>query len=140
MNFTPAPIQSGWGSDSKNGPQPVWALWFKNLHTPNDTYVTQTNITHGGTLTKSVSITKVGRVVTAILTLSDSVSTSSTVGTTKFSLPYIPTTITPVIAINATTHATLGNGYVSTDGNLYSPTFTTTAGQSVVMTVTYFTT
>ena len=144
--MNPPPISSGWGSDSKIGPMPVWALWFQNLHLPNDTYVTVTNVTHGGILTNAMTVTKVGRVITVILTLTDTVSISSTLGTTKFSIPYIPISIVPVLAMNATTHATLAHGYVTPgpgtppkEGYLYPPTFTTTAGQSVVLSVTYFT-
>lgn len=145
MSFNPPPISQGWGN-AISGPVSVWALWFQNVWNilnsavvGNDAYVTTTNITHGGTLTKSMSVTKVGRVITAILTYSDTVSTSSTVGTTTFSLPYKPTAISVVSAINATTYVPLGNGYVATDGNLYPPTATTGAGESAVMTVTYFT-
>jgi hypothetical protein len=141
-----APISSGWG-DAKSGPVQIWALWFQNVWNilnaavvGNDTYVTTTNITHGGTLTKSMMITKVGRQVTVVLAYSDTVSTSSTIGVTTFSLPYVPLAISVGAAINATTHASLGSGYVATDGKLYPPTSTTGAGQSVVMTVTYFST
>lgn len=133
-----APISSGWG-DAKSGPVPIWSLWFQNLYNENDTYVTITNITHGGTLTKSMRITKVGRQVTVILTYSDTVSTSSIVGTTTFSLPYVPVSTSAASAINATTYASLGNGYVSTDGNLYPPTATSGIGEIVVITATYFT-
>jgi hypothetical protein len=143
--MNPPPISQGWG-DAQSGPVPVWALWFQNIWQTlqdailgNDTYTTITNITHGGTLTKSIKATKVGRQVTVILTYSDTVSTSSTVGITTFSLPYTPVSISVASAINATTHASLGNGYVSTNGNLYSPTATSGAGESVVITVTYFT-
>jgi len=145
MNPNPPPIATGWG-DAKSGPVPVWALWFQNIFNVisdafngNDAYVTTTNITHGGTLTKSLSMTKVGRVITLILTYSDTVSTSSTIGTTTFSLPYVPLGTSVVSAINATTHASLNNGYVSTDGNLYPPTATSGAGETIVMTTTYFT-
>jgi hypothetical protein len=116
-------------------------LWFQSLYEENDTYVTLTNITHGGTLTKSMKITKVGRKVTVILTYSDTVSTSSTVGTTTFTLPYVPVTTSVASAINATTHASLGNGYVavaSTHGYLYPPTATSGAGEVIVITATYF--
>jgi hypothetical protein len=140
MSLNSAPISSGWG-DAKSGPVSIWALWFKNLYNENDTYLTTTNITHGGTLTSSVKITKVGRQVTVILTYSDTVSTSSTVGTTTFSLPYVPVSTSVASAINATTHASLGNGYVavtSTHGYLYVPTATSGAGEVVVITATYF--
>lgn len=145
MVFNPPPIQTGWSSDPKMKPMPVWALWFENIWNilqnivQSDTsYTSTTNITHGGTLTKSMRTTKVGSLVTVILTYSDTVSTSSTAGTTTFSLQYTPVSISVASAVNATTSASLGNGYVSTDGNLYPPTSTTGAGQSVVMTVSYF--
>lgn len=145
MNLNPPPIASGWG-DAKSGPIPIWALWFQNIwnillgaFNGNDSYVSTTNIIHGGTLTKSMSVTKIGRIVTVILTYSDTVSTSSTVGTTYFTLPYTPLAISVASAINATTYASLGNGYVYTDGKLYPPTATTGAGQSVAITATYFT-
>ncbi len=146
MNLNPPPIASGWATDAKSGPVQVWSLWFQNVWNilqaaimGNDTFVTTTNITHGGTLTDSMSATKVGRVVTVILTYSDTVSTSSTIGTTHFTLPYTPLAVSVASAINATTHASLGNGYVATDGKLYPPTATSGAGQSVVITATYFT-
>jgi len=149
MNITPPPISSGWNADSKSGPVPVWSLWFQNVWNilldainGNDTYVTTTNITHGGVLTKAMKITKVGRVVTVILAYSDTVSTSSTIGATTFSLPYTPIAISIGSAVNITTGASLGSGYVGyvlKNGYLYTPTSTTTAGQVVVMTVTYFT-
>jgi len=146
MNLNPPPISSGWANDSKSGPVPIWALWFQNIWDAlleafqgNDSYVSTTNITHGGTLTVSMKVTKIGRIVAVILTYADTVSTSSTVGTTTFSLPYTPAAISVASAINATTHVSLGNGYVSTDGNLYLPTATTGAGESVVITATYFT-
>lgn len=146
MNLNPPPIIQGWGSDAKNGPVPAWALWFQNVWNMlqgvvvgNDTYVTTTNITHGGVLTKALRVTKIGRMVTAILQYSDTVSTSSTAGTTTFSLPYTPIAVSVGGAVNYTTGASLGNGFVSTNGNLYPPTSTTGAGQVVVMTVTYFT-
>lgn len=144
IGMNPPQISQGWG-DAKSGPVPVWAFWFQSIWNilnfadiGNDTYITTTNITHGGTLTKSMSITKIGRQVTLILTYSDTVSTSSTVGTTTFSLPYIPLATSVISAINNTTHASLSNGYVSTDGNLYPPTCTSGAGQVIVMTVSYF--
>jgi len=147
MNLNPPPISSGWANDATSGPAQIWALWFQNIYTAfqdafngNDTYVTTTNITHGGTLTKAMKVTKVGRVVTVILAYSDTVSTSSTIGATTFSLPYTPISISIGNAVNITTGASLGSGYVSTNGNLYTPTSTTAAGQVVVMTVTYFTT
>lgn len=143
--MNPPPIASGWANDSKSGPVPVWSLWFQNVWnilnpaaTGNDTYVTTTNITHGGTLTKSMKITKIGRQVTVILTYSDTVSTASTVGTTTFSLPYTPIAYSVGGAVNTATNASLGEGFVATNGNLYPPTSTTGAGQAVVMTVTYF--
>lgn len=105
----------------------------------DDSFVTTTNLTHGGTLTSTMGSAKVGRLVTVILSYSDTVSTSSTVGTTTFSLPYIPSRTSVVSGINDTTHASLNNGYVSTDGNLYPPTATSGAGESIVLTVTYFT-
>jgi hypothetical protein len=143
--MNPPPISSGWGDNLKSGPAQIWALWFQNVWNVlnpaivgNDIYVTTTNITHGGALSKSMSVTKIGRQVALILTYSDTVSTSSTVGTTTFSLPYIPLSTSVVSAINSTTHASLGNGYVSTDGNLYPPTCTSGAGEVIVMTVNYF--
>jgi len=146
MNFNPPPIISGWADDAKLGPVPVWALWFQNVWNMlqgvirgEDTYVTTTNITHGGTLTKAMRVTKIGRIVTLILQYSDTVSTSATFGTTTFSLPYTPISISVVSAINDTTGASLANGVVSTDGNLYPPTCTSGAGEIVVMSVTYFT-
>lgn len=145
MNFNPAPIFSGWGSDSKNGPAQIWALWFQNIWNilqfsqGDDSYISTTNITHGGTLTHSMDVTKIGRQVTLILTYSDTVSTSSTIGATTFTLPHLPSGTSVVTGINETTYATLNNGYVSTDGNLYPPTATSGAGESIVLTVTYFT-
>jgi len=145
MNLNPPPIASGWG-DAKSGPVPVWSLWFQNIWNilqdallVVDNYVTTTNITHGGTLTKAMRVTKTGRTVTVILQYSDSVSTASTAGTTTFSLPYTPIAVSVGGAINDTTAASLGNGFVSTNGNLYTPTCTTGAGEIAVMTVTYFT-
>jgi hypothetical protein len=144
--INPPPISAGWANNSTSGPVPVWALWFQNIWNAlseafqgNDSYVSTTNITHGGTLTVSTKVTKIGRIVTVILTYADTVSTSSTVGTTTFSLLYSPAAISVANAINATTHTSLGNGYVSTDGNLYPPTATTGASESVVITATYFT-
>ncbi len=137
-SFNPAPIQSGWGNDAKTGPASVWALWFQSLCFPYDTYVTLTNIAHTGTLTKSMSITKSGRVVTVIVTYSDTTASVSTVGTTTFSLPYKPISKAVVTGINATTFVSLPNGFVSTDGNLYSPTATTGPNQVIVLTTTYF--
>jgi len=146
IQFTPPPIQSGWASDPMMGPATIWALWFQNIWNilkavvqPDTSYVSTTNITHGGTLTKSMSVTKAGSLVTLILTYSDTVSTSSTIGTTTFSLPYIPLGASVVSAINSTTHASLNNGYISTNGNLYPPTFTTGAGEVAVLSVSYFT-
>jgi hypothetical protein len=147
MNLSPPPISSGWANDAKSGPVSIWALWFQNIWNViqgaflgNDTYVTTTNITSGGVLTKAMKVTKVGRVITVILAYSDTVSTSSTIGATTFSLPYTPISNSVGNAVNITTGASLGSGYVSTNGSLYTPTSTTTAGQVVVMTVTYFTT
>ncbi len=146
MSLNPPPINSGWGTDAQSGPVSIWSLWFQNVWNilnpavvGNDTYTTTTNIIHGGTLTKSMSVTKVGRVVTVILTYADTVSTSATVGTTTFSLPYVPIAISVATAINATSYASLGSGYVATDGNLYPPTATSGAGESIVITATYFT-
>lgn len=31
MRLNPAPIITGWG-EAKNGPVPVWALWFQNVY------------------------------------------------------------------------------------------------------------
>jgi hypothetical protein len=146
VEFTPPPIQTGWASESKVGPVPVWALWFQRIWTilsaavvGLDTYITTTNITHTGTLTKSMSVTKVGRLVTVIVTYSDTLASQSTLGTTTFSLPYTPISKAIVTGINATTLVSLGNGYVSTDGNLYSPTELTGVNEVVVLTSTYFT-
>lgn len=143
--MNPPPIASGWATDSKMGPVPIWALWFQNVWNVllsainGESFTTITNITHGGTLTKSMTITKTGRQVSVILIYSDTVSTSSTIGTTTFSLPYTPISSAVVSAINVTTHVSLNNGYVSTNGNLYPPTCTTGASESAVMSVTYFT-
>lgn len=146
MNLNPPPIASGWADDAKSGPVPVWALWFQLIWNMlqgvvkgEDTYITTTNITHGGTLTKAMRVTKIGRMVTVILQYADTVSTSSTAGTTTFSLPYVPIAVSVGGAVNDTTAASLGNGFVSTNGNLYTPTCTSGAGEVVVMTVTYFT-
>lgn len=146
MLFTPPPIYTGWADDAKQPPAMVWTIWFQNIWNilkgtllPSTSYVSTTNITHGGTLTKTMNVSKVGCLVTLILTYSDTVSTSSTIGTTTFTLPYLPLGTSVVSGINATTHATLGNGYVSTNGNLYPPTATTGAGESAVLTVSYFT-
>jgi len=146
MIINPPPINSGWGEDIKQGPASVWVFWFQNIwnflkdsFVGYDSYVSTTNITHGGTLTTSVSSTKVGRVVSLIITYSDTVSTSSTVGTTTFSLPYTPVSVSVANAINVTTLASLGNGIISTDGNLYPPTATSGAGESIVISATYFT-
>lgn len=145
MNFNPPTLSAGWGKKADSGPDMIWALFFENIwnilqfSTGDDSYISTTNITHGGTLTHSMSVTKIGRQVTLILTYSDTVSTSSTIGTTTFTLPYLPSGTSVVTGINETTYATLNNGYVSTDGNLYPPTATSGAGESIVLTVTYFT-
>ena len=108
------------------------------LITYSDAYASTNNITHGGTLTVTTRTTKIGRLVIVEILVSDTVSLSSTAGTTAFSLEYVPAVgFASADCANLVTRADLGVGTGLTNGNFYPPTFTAGASQAVAFNLAY---
>lgn len=144
MEITPPPIESGWGQDSRMRPTIVWALWFQKIWNaltgtiaPLAWTPVAANLTVVGAATLTGSYTRVGNVVSFVITITTTGTTASTAGTTTITLPLTAAENGVCQAVEATAVNSLGNGIVvANTATLYPPSWVAT-GNDIIISGTY---
>lgn len=140
MELNPAPVESGWGQDSKRGPVIIWALWFEKIWlalsgtiAPLSWTPVATNLTvvTGATLTGSY--TRVGNQIHFTISIATTGTTASTAGTTSITLPVTAADNGICTAAALTSFASYGNGIIAANTmTIYPPSWAATANTVVI--------